>query len=550
MTVMEQSGPAAADVAARIDDIVSRWDRGDSPGVALGVVRGGELVLQRYAGMANLELGVPLGPASLFDIASTSKQFTAAMILLLADQGLVGLDDPVQAYVPELPEYDEPITVRHLVHHTSGIRDYIAVRMIAGFDDRDYFDMQDVIDHVAAQRGLNFPPGTKHMYSNSGYVLMAVVVQRVTGMSFQAACRQRLFSPLGMESSAFREDSSLVHPGMVQMYHLDEKDVLRKVTVNDDVVGDGALQTTLPDLARWAANYSRGTVGGPDFLARMSASGTPEDDETRYGFGLMCGEYRGVRTVHHGGNLQGFNGQFLCVPEHDLAVICLANHGGIDSSAIVNRVVDVYLEDVLAPEGEAGGGDARGAALVAQATALDAVAASDLAGQYRDAESGLVLDVVADQAGAPVIKLAEYSLPLAHRTGRIYSGRFQEIDFEAAFVPDEQGNTGLHLVHEGEVLMGGTRIQAMDAAGLDLAEYAGDYRSDEAPLPCRIVLDGDTLVLQRGRAKPDRLRATLPDELATRFGTLRFQRDAAGRVSGFTATMSRSGGVLYERVPG
>jgi CubicO group peptidase (beta-lactamase class C family) len=492
---------------------------------------------------------VRLGPTSLFDIASTSKQFTAATILLLADDGRLDLDDPVQAYVPELPEYDAPVTVRHLVHHTSGIRDYIALRHIAGIDDRDWFGMQDVLDHVVAQRALNFAPGSRHLYSNSGYVLLAVIVSRLTGQSFGETCRERILAPLGMESSSFREDSALILHGMVQMYHLDERDRLRKVTVNDDVVGDGALLTTLRDLARWDGNNVRRIVGGPDFFERMAASGTPPEDPVRYGFGLQSGDYRGLRTVSHGGNLTGFNGEYLRFPDQDLTVISLANHGGIDSSATARRVADVFLAGALSASSPPSAGDTPAGPL-GDAAAQTAVAAAELVSQYRDADSGLVLDVVLGDAGELSVVVGDRTIPLVHRVGRLFTAHYQEIDLDVVFAPRDDGATELRFVHEGEPLLSGTSIPPLVAADIDLQAYAGAYCSDEVPGTCELTVDDGALVMRRCRAKPDRLRPALADEFATAYGSIRFVRDDGGSVTGMVASMSRTWGVQYWRSAG
>jgi CubicO group peptidase (beta-lactamase class C family) len=548
MAVVEPpSGRAAvaADLGERIGAVLARYARDDCPGVALGVVRAGELVLERYVGMADLELDVPMGPQALFDIASTSKQFTAAMTLLLSDGGRLDLDAPVRTYIPELPAYGDPEpTVRHLVHHTAGVRDYIALRHVAGIDDRDWFGMQDVLDHVVAQRGLNFTPGTRHLYSNSGYVLLAHIVARLTGVSFGEACNERIFTPLGMESSRFREDSSLILRGMVQMYRLDENEQLRKVVVNDDVVGDGALLTTLRDLARWEANYVHGTVGGADFFERMAAPGTPPDEEERYGFGLHSGEYRGLRTVGHGGNLHGFCGEFLRFPDHRLTVICLANHGGYDSPAIARRVADVFLGDVMQPADGTANDDGV-AADIAAAEAQPYAGPDDVAGQYRDADTGMVFDLGVGDDGVLAVRLADIRLPFTHRAGRVFGVRYQDFDL-TAFVTESRE---LRFVHEGEVLMKGAAIEPPPADALALDDYAGDYVSDEVPGVATLSVEDGTLVLARGRAKPDRLRPALPDEFATSFGSLRFHRGDSRRVTGFAASMSRTWGVEYRRKP-
>jgi CubicO group peptidase (beta-lactamase class C family) len=538
----------AADLGAQVDATFARWNRDDTPGCAVGVVQDGELVLERYYGMTDLEHGVPLGPRSTFDIASTSKQFTAALTLLLNDDGALSLDEDVQAYLPELPEYEAPITIRHLLHHTSGIRDYLALRLVAGIPDSDYFDMQDVIDLVARQKGLNFPPGSRHLYSNSGYVLLAVIASRVTGRSFDELCRERIFAPLGMEHSRFREDATRIVPGMVQMYTRDPRDdSLRKMVVNDDAVGDGALLTTLGDLALWERNLVTGTVGGDGFAERMATPGTPEGDPERYGFGLSNGEHRGLRTVSHGGNLHGYSGEFLRFPDQGLCVMVLANLGGFDSPGLARQVAELYLGEAMAPASSPAPGGAPGAAGAA-AAAAEPAEVGELVGLYRDRETGVVIELVLEE-GTLTAVVVDRRVPLTPREGCSFNGAYLDFVLDVVFTPDDEGATVMRFDHEGQTLLRAASITTPALSESQLAEFAGEYCSDEVDGACRIALDGDALAMWRGRASRVPLRPTLPDEFSTSFGGLRFARDEDGTVSEFEASMARTRGVLYRRVP-
>lgn len=520
-------------MATRIDDLCARWDRGDAPGCAVGVVRDGELVHEVYVGMADLEHGVRIGPGSVFDIASTSKQFTAAAILLLAQRGELSLDDDVQAYIPELPDYGAPITIRHLVHHTSGLRDYLALLHLAGAHEGDHFDAQDVLDLVCRQHDLNFPPGTQHSYCNSGYVLLAIIVTRVTGESFTAWTAREMLAPLAMSSSHFRDDATEVVPGLVQSYARRDDGSLRKTITNDDVAGDGGLLTTLRDLVNWERNFLEETVGGPGFTQTMSTPGTPDDDEERYGFGLSIGEYRGLRTVGHGGNLYGYSGEYLRFPDQRVAIFCLANLGGFDSPGLARRVADIALEDVLAPRDDpAPAGDTR-------PTPGDLLAS--LPGLYRQDVTGLVIEVARDGDALHAI-LVDRQAPLAWQSGATFATTFAEIALDVVFDGDR-----VRFEHEGEAMLTAQRIEPPDPAALDLRSYTGTFHSDELGIDAHVALDGDSLRLRRGRAVPDVLRPTLADEFSLGFGGVAFTRDGGGAVDGFRLSMSRTSAVSFTR---
>jgi CubicO group peptidase (beta-lactamase class C family) len=526
---------------ARVDELFTRWNRDDSPGCALGVVSNGELLLERYYGMADLEHAVAHSPDSVFDIASSSKQFTAAAILLLSDRGEVGLDDPIQSYLPEIREYEAPVTVRHLIHHTSGIRDYLGLRHLAGINDTDYYDMQFALDLIARQLGLNFPPGTKHMYSNSGYVLLAIIVSRVTGQSFGEFCRENIFEPLGMTRSRFREDVTRIIPGLVQNYSRDKQGDLKKSIANDDIVGDGGLHTTLGDLALWERNFVEEKVGGPGFTERMATPGTPDDDPERYGFGLTSGEYRGLKIVSHGGNLTGYSGEFLRFPEQRLTVICLANMGGFDAGELARKVAEIYLEQHMEPAPAALEGAADAATSDGRVDDLDR-----FVHLYRMADTGLVIDVVRE-GEALIIKLGDQSIPLHPRGGARFGGDYQEMTLDVAFTEVDGGLLQFGVIYHGESLMEAVEIEPPPAGALDLDSFTGQYFSDELDAAARATVEEGSLYLRIGQRR-ELLRPTLTDEFATSFGGIHFNRGADGGVAGFTASMSRATGVAFRKL--
>lgn len=520
-------------VAERVDALFAKWHTSADPGCALGIVQEGELVHEGYFGMADLEHDIAHSPASVFDIASTSKQFTAAAALILDRSGQLSLDDPVQGYVPELPDYASAITLRHLVHHTSGIRDYIALRHLAGWRDGDHLDMQDVLDLLAAQRDLDFDPGSKHRYSNSGYVLLAIIVSRVTGKSFPEWCSERLLEPLGMAASGFREDSGAVVPGLVQSYTRRSDGRLLKTIENEEVYGDGGLLTTLRDLARWERNFLSEEVGGPGFMRAMSTPGTPEGVDERYAFGLQVGEHRGRRTVSHGGNLRGYSGDFIRFPDERLAVMCLANIGGFDAGGLARQVADVVL----------GSESARTANRIVPAAA-EPLDAATVCGHYVVEDAGILIRVTVADSGLRA-EVGDQTLELRPGPGG-YSAEYQDVTLDIRFEPgDGESPDRLRFLLTGDSLLTAVRVQPPPADSILLGEYTGRYQSSELATYASIVQDDTALYLQRGRAPRERLTPVRPDEFSLSFGSVRFTRDAGGEIDGFVFGMSRAGGVLF-----
>lgn len=344
---LDVSAQISPENQAAIDRIFSQWDHPDSPGAAIGIIKDGELVYSKGYGMANLDYGIPLSPSSKFYIASTAKQFTAACIALLVLDGKIGLDDDIHAYIPELPSYGEMITIRHLVHHTSGLRDYLELMYLSGKSFEDYFTIEDGIQLLGRQSDVNFSPGEKHLYSNSGYILLAEIVNRVSGMTIRKFADKRIFRPLGMHDTFFNDDHSQIIKNRVISYRR-ESDTLKRYVQNFDALGDGNLITTINDLYLWDQNFYDPNVGGQKFLDLMLTKGRLNNGDTiDYAFGLVHGTYKGLHTVLHGGAFLGFRTQLVRFPKQQFSVIVLANISGSNPTGKAYQIADIFLKDEL-----------------------------------------------------------------------------------------------------------------------------------------------------------------------------------------------------------
>ena len=345
---------ADSSVHGRVDRIFAQWDRTDSPGCALGVFQNGRIEYARGYGMANLELGVALSPQSVFDIGSTSKQFTAMSIMLLAQDGKLSLDDDIRKYIPELPQYPKTITIHHILTHTSGIRDYLTLWALAGVDDADLTTDQDALDLIARQRELNFAPGEQWLYSNSGFFLASMIVQRVSGKTLAQFAAERIFTPLGMTHTRFNNDHMAVIPNRATGYAPRDSGGWATAMSNFEQMGDGAVQTSIEDMLRWDENFYTGTVGGAETLASMQKTATLNDGKQQtYALGLMVDKFRGLRTVSHGGAWAGYRAELLRFPDQHMSIACLCNLARTNPSQLARRVAEIYLGDRMAPAAEA-----------------------------------------------------------------------------------------------------------------------------------------------------------------------------------------------------
>jgi CubicO group peptidase (beta-lactamase class C family) len=335
--------------AARVDELLKEMDRSDAPGCVVAAVKDGKIVYQHAAGMANLEFGIPLTLTTLFLIASLSKQFTVFALMLLVQQGRLSLDDDVRKHVPELPSYGKTITVRHLVHHTSGLREETLLMQFAGLGLEDVISHKDIINLICRQKELNFEPGAEHLYCNSGYELLGLIVQRVSGKSLREFTRKEMFEPLGMKDTFFRDDPHLLLKNTANSY---QRSVAGWQPSFTPYGGAGAtnIHTTVPDLALWDENFYTHKVGGQAVFDLMYTRGKLNDGtQLNYAGGLVIGSYRGQKTVHHSGGHGGFRTVLLRFPEHHFSAIVLSNAGDFNPMRIAENIADISLEGRLDP---------------------------------------------------------------------------------------------------------------------------------------------------------------------------------------------------------
>lgn len=336
-------------MAARVDGVFADYASAEGPGCSVGVIRDGRLIKATGYGTANLDFGIPNGPATIYRIASVSKQFTAGAIALLALRGEVDLDAPVQRYVPEFPNYPDPPTVRHLIHHTSGVRDYLGLFTLAGNRSEDFITNRDILDAITRQRELNFAPGSEYLYSNSGYVLLAEIVAAVSGRSLREFARAEFFDPLDMPDTHFHDDHNEVVPNRATGYSpTDDRFRINMTTL--DVVGDGGIYTSVEEWPAWDRNLTEGTVGGPEWVALMHDRGVLTSGDTiPYAFGLSHGEHRGLATVGHGGSWVGYRTGMTRYPDAGYSFVALCNRSRIDPMALIRTTAEIYLESAMDP---------------------------------------------------------------------------------------------------------------------------------------------------------------------------------------------------------
>jgi CubicO group peptidase (beta-lactamase class C family) len=539
---------AAEESADKVDKLFASWDRTTSPGAALAVIKDGRIVYGRGYGMAQLEDGLVNTPDRVFDIGSVSKQFTAACAAFLVREGKIGLDDDIRKYLPEMPAYEKPVTVRHLLHHTSGLRDYNALLSLAGFrPESDCPTVEEAAEIIRRQKKLNYAPGEEYSYTNSGFFLLSQIVERVSGRTLNAFAQERIFKPLGMTKTLFQDDHTQIIKDRATGYSADGG-VFKISLSNWDATGDGNVYTTVRDLALWDQAFYSGAALGLDLVEMMQQTGVLNSGQPiDYAWGLVVGKYKGLKVVEHGGAWVGFRAALVRFPEQRFSVIILANLDTIDPSGLAFRVADIYLADALkeAPqEGASKEDPATGSEITLPQAEIEA-----LLGNWQDARFGLWLTVMQKEKKL-FSGLNGRSFPLtAVAKGKfVVKGNAAGIVLE--FTPAEKGRAAAARMTIGQRqdyrFIKAAPLPAIGAP--DPAKYAGSYVSEEL-LGARYVirLDKGQLVLKTRDTPRAELKAMAPDKFTVPgFGlNVEFTRGRGGQVAGFTVSVGRTAGIGF-----
>lgn len=337
---------------AAVDEVFADVSKAGSPGCAVSVYRGGKIIYAKGYGLANLEENVAITPATVFDIGSTSKQFTAASILLLEKQGKLSVNDDVRKYIPELPDYGNKITILNLLNHTSGLRDYLVLLELAGYNTDSVTTDDDALALIVRQKALNFDPGTDWLYSNTGFFLLSVIVKRASGKTLRDFAAENIFTPLQMTHTQFRDKHTALVANRAMAYDPNGKNDGYTLDVSYfEQTGDGAVHTTVEDLQKWDENFYSEQIGGKEFLAELQEQGKLNNGKIlHYAKGLFLQDYRGMHVVLHGGAWGGYRADLVRFPEQHFSVACLCNFADSDPEKRAIEVAEIYLGGLMKPK--------------------------------------------------------------------------------------------------------------------------------------------------------------------------------------------------------
>lgn len=549
--------PLATDPEKRVDQLLSPFSGDDVPGAVVAVIRDGEVVHSQAVGMANLTFGIPFTRQTVSNIGSVSKQFTAFAVTRLAKSGVLSLDDDVREYFPELPDLGQTVTVRDLLRHTSGYREFLNLLAMSGrrLERGDYIDRDEVLDILQGQTALQDAPGSLFNYNNTAYALAALLVERVAGVPFPEWLEDNLFAPLGMRHTRLRSSTGEIIPNAADGYLYGEEVPFRQAVDlgggGGAVLGPGGIYTTVDDLALWIGNLHSGSVGGREVIEEMT---TPQIDapgeDSHYGLGLALERHRGLDLIEHGGADTAHRAQLLFYPEINAAVVTMSNHGGF-SSSLARKTAEAFFADEMVPEAmvseEASADEAEASTDVEESAILDPSTFEPFVGKYEFEDyPGVVLDVsligdrVMIQSPGDDPRPVSPTSPTTLRVTPTSSIEFH---------PNASGGADSLTWHSTEDLVA-HHLEAWTPRAEDLAEYQGRYFSEELSTFYSVEMVDDGLVITHRRLDDIELIPKVEDSFncSDVLTEVAFRRDEEGALTGLMASNVRTRDVWFERV--
>ena len=528
-------------VTAKVDKLFEEWNKPGSPGASLAVTKNGQIIYKKGYGYANLEYDIPITPSTVFHVASVSKQFTAFAVAMLADQGKLSLDDPIQKHVSEVPDFDKTTTLRQLIHHTSGIRDQWELLAMAGWRLDDVITTEHILNMVKHQKALNFNPGDEHLYSNMGYTLLAVAVERVTGQTFTDWTRENMFQPLGMTNTHFHDDHEMIVKNRAYSYAAVDEGGFKKSVLSYANAGATSLFTTVEDLAKWAHNFENPRVGGRAVIEQMHEKGVLNNGEKLdYAFGLVIQDHKGLKTVSHSGGDAGFRSHIMMLPNQKLSISVLSNLGSFNPRRMALKIADIYLADIIEADDET--------KQERKQITIDPDIFDRYEGKYA-LDNGMVIKITRkdDKLMGEAVGQAQFELIPESETEFF----LKIIDARITFHPEKKDKATGFTLHMGGQSIEGKRVESPELSPAQLVEYTGEYYSGELGTTYMIVIEGNNLIVRHRRHGDNELVASDTDQFNGGqwwLSLLKFMRGNDKEITGFLLTGGRVRNLRFDKM--
>ena len=550
------SSSLADSLTSQVDSLFSKYGKSDSPGCAVALIKDGTVIYKQGYGMANLEYNVPITPSTIFHVASVSKQFTAFAILLLESDGKLSINDDIRKYLPDMPDFGKVITIRHLMNHTSGLRDQWDLAVAAGWRMDDVITQEQLLKLIMHQKDLNFAPGEEHLYCNSGYTLLAEIVTRVSGKPFVDFTQERIFKPLGMNDTHFHIDHEQIVKNRAYSYSDEGNGTYKISALNYANVGATSLFTTVEDMAKWNNNFDQYTVGGKPVVDKMQVKGVLNNGkEINYACGLVIDTYKGLRTVSHNGGDAGFRSQFKRFPDQHFSMVILSNHGSFDFS-IPDKIADLYLSDAIkAVTTEKEAKEVKPATETEKPKqrneiSLDPAKLDSLVGDF-ELFPGFIL-TVSKEGNQLKCQATGQSKELLFPESEI-EFFYKIVDAQISFKRDDKGVVNELVLHQNGQNLTGKRIEKFNPSLEELKQFVGMYYSDELQTFYTISLNKDNQLICSHQRHPDSLLIlSKKDQMIANSSShpipMNFTRNEKSDITGLTIDTGRNRNLRFNKV--
>lgn len=538
----------------KVDRLLGEWVDPESPGAAVGVVRNGKLILKKGYGLANMDHYIAVTSSTVFNLGSIAKQFTAFAIAILIDQGKIFLDDDIRKHLPELPDFGNLITIKHLIDHTSGLRDFPNLLKVAGYVEEDLITDAYVLKLMTKQKELNFSPGEKWQYCNTGYTLLAEIVARVTGKSFREWTDENIFKPLGMANTHFYEDIELVIRNRADSYDFDfDSKTYNKNIYNLAATGCSNLYSTVEDIAKWINNFNTAQVGGPSVLELMGKHAALNNGETTdYAFGQFIKKYKGLEIAEHTGHIAGFLCYLIRFPEQDFAVVILSNVSYFDVVGVGRKIVDFYLSEQLeksAPESKPEV-EMKPETKKRTLIKLESSLLKTYTGSFKLRLGGKLLKVELREDDLYLHNLAR-GIPIKLSPFSNTKFYMEGMGAELALKLDKAGRVIQLDIRGRSQVLTADRVEEIQFTSDQLAEYCGVYYSEEL---------GSVYTIQVQNGELGAIHSRFPDTLLTPLSqtefsgenswlrNVKFEMNENKNITGFRVSVIGAENVLFQKI--
>ncbi len=523
-----------------IDDLFVEWNRPNHPGGVVGIMQDGEIIFLRSYGLSSLEYLVPNTTETIFNTASVSKQFTAMGIVKLHQDGKISIDDDIRKHVPELPEFKEKITVRHLLHHTSGLRSLHALLGLAGWRGDDARTNEDLYRFMAKQQDLNFRPGDEYLYCNTGYIYMAKIIENVTGEEFTSWMKNEVFSPLGMRNTYVEDKYNRVVPQNATSYYGSAKNGFERAVEYWGYVGSGNMHSTVQNLLVWLNNFTNPTPGWEDHFEMLQTTDPFNDGEmNNYAFGVNIGKFNGSRSIRHGGSIGGYRSNVVSYPDNKLSIAVLTNFSSAGAGQKVNSISEILLGK---------GEKVSGKPDKIKSKNLSTEDLKEFEGYFWNDKGNYVRKMYVREDTLRYFRSETSESPLVPIGKNLFQMAKVDVDLKVKFERENGNRKMVVTINDGPPIISRGFLPSEPNSG-EIASYTGEYYSPELETTYNIYTVGDTLFWHHSRHGDFKMKRIKKDviEGSWPFGLVKYKRNEDDEVEGIFVSNGRVRNLWMEK---